>query len=63
MENNLKHRGMGVLAMIVLIMAAGTTVLAQDPNGEAVHTEVLTSLEQRMQQRIDIVFSETSRQL
>jgi len=59
MESNLKHRSIGILAMIVLIVAASTTVLAQDPNGEAVQTEVLTSLEQRMQQRIDIVFSET----
>ena len=33
--------------------------LGQDPNGADVQEEVLTSLEQRMQQRIDIVFSET----
>jgi type IV pilus assembly protein PilQ len=49
---------MGVLAIIVLIAAVCTTAMAEDPNSDEAK-EVLTSLEQRMQQRIDIVFSET----
>jgi type IV pilus assembly protein PilQ len=58
MESSVKHRGIGVLAIIVLIAAVCTTAMAEDPNSDEAK-EVLTSLEQRMQQRIDIVFSET----
>jgi len=60
MENFLKHRAIAVLAVsIVLILAVCTTAAAQDPNSKDGKKEVLTSLEQRMQQRIDIVFNET----
>jgi type IV pilus assembly protein PilQ len=59
MKKYRQSRCWSVLALGLIIAVACSSVVAQDPNDDGAQKQVLTSLEQRMQQKIDITFSDT----
>ena len=60
MKKYRQSRCLSVLALGLIIAVACSSVVAQDPNDDAAKKQVLTSLEQRMQQKIDnLTFSDT----